>query len=265
MYSIKMKNKFNTTYWNKATRKGHYLDDIYGKYKGEDIKQLIEKWVPDIDKKRILKTDCFEEAYGHDQILFNIAKENGEVYGIDISNEVIEKAKERQKEFKTKKRTFICCDTKKLSFEDNFFDVIISNSSHDHFPKKELPAAIRELKRVLKKNGVLILTMHNKHNQIFYFACQFGKLTGLIPYYTTFFTKKETKKLVGEEGFKVEYITTYFHAINQSHKIVKFLRKIKSKKIDRSIKNSVKLFKKIGKTKMNHYLGWFIALKCIKK
>src|SRR4029434_1314077 len=52
-------------------------------------------------------------------------------------------------------------------FADEAFDVIVSNSTLDHFGSwAELGASLHELHRVLKTRGLLIITLDNRANPI---------------------------------------------------------------------------------------------------
>ena len=82
--------------------------------------------------------------------------------GIDLSPKMIEIAHEQVPEGK-----FQLMDMGKLEYSDNHFDGIMANYSLIHIPTDELPLVIRELKRVLKDNGVLlILSMKGDPDQL---------------------------------------------------------------------------------------------------
>ena len=63
---------------------------------------------------------------------------------------------------------------------DNKFSLIISTSTLDHFP--EIDVALKELYRVLKPKGVIILTLHNKTNLPVYFMYKLMKLFRRYPF-----------------------------------------------------------------------------------
>jgi SAM-dependent methyltransferase len=75
-----------------------------------------------------------------------------------------------------------------LPFVDEAFDVIVSNSTLDHFGSwAELGASLHELHRVLKTRGLLIITLDNRANPIVALrnAAPFPLLhrLGLVPCY----------------------------------------------------------------------------------
>ncbi|HOK56818.1 MAG TPA: class I SAM-dependent methyltransferase [bacterium] len=76
-----------------------------------------------------------------------------EIYAIDYSEKMIEKF--REKNFPENVKSFIM-DIHNTDFENNFFDRIIANACYPHFEDKE--KAIKEIYRILKKNGIFIIS-----------------------------------------------------------------------------------------------------------
>lgn len=79
--------------------------------------------------------------------------------GIDSSQLMLKKARER-----TKKSTFKLSDSEKLPFKNNNFEVITCFRFLINIPKKNRLKMLKEAKRVLKKNGLLIINIH--HNKL---------------------------------------------------------------------------------------------------
>lgn len=73
--------------------------------------------------------------------------------------------------------TRVVGDVTALKFEDNTFDVIVSSDVIEHTPDPRM--AIREMARVLKKGGVLALTVPNN---CWHFAVSVGNALKLRPY-----------------------------------------------------------------------------------
>lgn len=78
-------------------------------------------------------------------------------YGIDITDNALEKAKIRCPRAK-----FYNMDLKNIDFPSECFDVIIVTETLEHI--YEYKKVLSELKRVLKKNGLLIITFPNELN-----------------------------------------------------------------------------------------------------
>ncbi|MFH1407531.1 MAG: class I SAM-dependent methyltransferase [Patescibacteria group bacterium] len=86
-----------------------------------------------------------------------LSKKFAQVIGIDIDKRAIKYASEN---FKKENLKFILGDAMKLSFTDNFFDVVVCTQIYEHIsnPKKMFD----EIYRVLKPDGVCFLAAINK-------------------------------------------------------------------------------------------------------
>lgn len=82
----------------------------------------------------------FSEKYGLDKFIDETYKDNLENGKINFLNFDLEK-------------------DSKLPFEDNFFDVVTMLAVFEHIEKDKLTSLITEIKRVLKKDGIYILTV----------------------------------------------------------------------------------------------------------
>ena len=74
-----------------------------------------------------------------------------EVYGIDISPQMLAAAEENARKEKIANIKFILCDIHNLEFPDNFFDLIVSFGVLHHL--KDISLAFQEMRRVLKKGA----------------------------------------------------------------------------------------------------------------
>jgi SAM-dependent methyltransferase len=80
----------------------------------------------------------------------------GKVYGIDYSTDMVKYSKEVNELLIKEKRVEIFESTvEKLSFPDNFFDLVTAIETYYFWPS--LPDAFSEIKRVLKPNGKLLI------------------------------------------------------------------------------------------------------------
>ena len=77
--------------------------------------------------------------------------EKGKVYGLDISEDMVSKAKQNMELVGIKNAEISVGESDNLSFNDNFFDVVASNGIYNLSPDKE--AVMREVFRVLKSGG----------------------------------------------------------------------------------------------------------------
>lgn len=87
-------------------------------------------------------------------------------------------------------------DAAKLPFKADTFDVAVAIESFEHIEKNQ--KAMKEARRVLKKNGQLILTVPTNYTWVF----EFGRHA---PYY---YTKPQIKSLIEKNGFKIKKFAT---------------------------------------------------------
>lgn len=151
---------------------------------------------------------------GPDQFLFDVAKANGNVVGMDISIEITSRAKRMSEQHSPGLGKYVCCDVRHLPLGDNSIDLIISDSTLDHFPNEsDIVTALKELGRVLQAGGTLILTIDNKSNLTYppYFIIHLWMKLGLSPYFigkTLSFTK--LRHSLEEIGFSVKKARPFF-------------------------------------------------------
>lgn len=92
-----------------------------------------------------------------------------EIFCADYSPAMLNAAKDNAKKISLSNVTFIQGDVGKLSFCDNFFDVVLSVNGLHAFPDKD--AAHHEIFRVLKPNGIFCgssyVTGENRRTDIF--------------------------------------------------------------------------------------------------
>lgn len=75
----------------------------------------------------------------------------GKVYGVDISEDMVNKARGNMKVVGIKNVEIKCGHSDNLPFPDNFFDVVASNGIYNLSPNKE--KVMKEVFRVLKSGG----------------------------------------------------------------------------------------------------------------
>lgn len=139
---------------------------------------------PYVRGKRVLDAAC-GEGYGS-----RLMHEWGaaSVVGVDVSEVAVEKAKRL---FETDKVNYLVHDVESLPFPDNFFDVVVSLETIEHLTNPEI--FLRELRRVLKKNGTAIISCPNDN----YYAQNVPNFTNI--YHKRRYTWPEYRELVEKE------------------------------------------------------------------
>lgn len=101
---------------------------------------------------RVLEVGCGSGAFTL-QAARKVGK-RGEVYALDVEQKMLDQLKAKLKE--TKNTKLICADATDLPFEGNFFDLVFSVAAFQEINNRA--KALKEIKRVLKKGGILAIT-----------------------------------------------------------------------------------------------------------
>jgi len=126
------------------------------------------------------------------------------IYGIDVSETALKIAEQRS--IITKK---ININDETFPFEDNYFDAVICLDVIEHvFEPVDL---IKEISRVLKKEGILVISTPNIRywHHLFDIVCKgkFPKTSNDTGYYDGghlhYFTYKDIQNILETEGFKI--------------------------------------------------------------
>jgi len=122
---------------------------------------LLAAWLPQRRMQRILKTDLFDEAVSGG-LCPTLVPRAESVTGMDVSLPTVAAARAR-----ASGQQAVCADVRRLPFATATFDAVVSNSTLDHFrSEEELVTGLRELRRVLRPGGELLLTLDNPANPI---------------------------------------------------------------------------------------------------
>ena len=129
---------------------------------------------------------------GH--IGYYLHKKGLEVIGIDISDNCIEIAKLFHPTMK-----FIRMNMFKMDINDNSADGIISYYSIIHTPKKYIDKILMEYRRILKKGGIILLTVKEGNSE----GLEENFLETGKHIFFSYFTKDEIKHCLQNNGFNI--------------------------------------------------------------
>jgi ubiquinone/menaquinone biosynthesis C-methylase UbiE len=142
-------NKQWNKYWTKASAKKSFLGGIFTWYR----KQVLARGVYYYHEQFFAKEGLFLECgSGSSQTSIQLKKHNRTYVAIDISEEALEEAKKIPLIDKT-----VRADIRNLPFEDNSVDGVWNLGVMEHFLKEDIFKILEEFKRVLKKEGTIIL------------------------------------------------------------------------------------------------------------
>jgi arsenite methyltransferase len=102
---------------------------------------------------------CVDLGSGRGTDVLRMAESVGEtgfVYGIDISDGMLEKARLNAEKFEVKNVRFVRSQLEKLELPDKVADLVISNCTLNHASDKQ--AVWHEIHRILKKGGRFVIS-----------------------------------------------------------------------------------------------------------
>lgn len=186
------------------------LIEYTSKYK-KILHSLILEHVKDTSPCSILDIGC---RWGNDLKKVSLINADMNLYGVDICSDALEVA---SKELEKNQNVHLCqAKGEALPFKDNYFGIIFSSEVIEHIEQVE--KFIREVHRVLKDQGVLIITTPSRFNLTHLIGklvpSPFKKSLRKFVYYINpgdpdvnphvyEYTPRELKKLFEKNGFRV--------------------------------------------------------------
>ena len=262
---------YKPEYWGQVAGKmanGQDFDEALAEQYRRVHLNLLAKWADATTTQTVMKTDLFAEALCPSRaFLWDILKGNSNVIGIDVSAEISSKARTNTAHYTPNSLAeYITGDVRQLPFADNSFNLIVSDSTLDHFRHKdEIITALFELARVLKPGGTLIITMDNKGNltePLFRLWIRFG----LAPFFIgKTYSIRELKEALAKAGLRVMDSTSIIHNPRFFTKlIVTLLRRIEPTRFNQWIKKLLNLLDSLENRKTKYLTAQFIAAKAVK-
>ena len=175
-------------------------------------RDLLARWLANVTAIRALKTDLFDEAVG-DGLVEVLSSVAAEVHGCDVAPRAVAAARVRHPDLVAK-----VGDVRDLDYPSAHFDVIVSNSTLDHFERRaDIDVALAELHRVLRPGGVLIVSFDNRANPVVALRSALPAeplhRLGLVPFTIgATLTPAELAAALTDAGFAVERERTVMHA-----------------------------------------------------
>lgn len=140
-------------------------------------------------------------ACGTGEIMYRLAKRypKSEFYGVDLSPEMIKKAKEKMRERKS--LLFQVGNVDAIPFKDAIFDVVLCSEAFHHFEHSQ--KALEEMHRVLKKGGMFLLM--DPAYDTFFQRKIIATLGGLVETAKKNYSKAEFVELLEKAGFTITH------------------------------------------------------------
>jgi len=166
------------------------IDEYFQKTINLQDKFWLDKFVSYLPQKsKVLDIGC---AFGRDTKFFT---NNGfDTTGIDLSENMIKKAKSFSPSSK-----FYVMDMQNLDFDNQSFDGIWCSATLLHLNKDDAITALKEIKRVLKKSGIIYLNLKEGIGEKVIIDDRYQNSEKFYSYYQ----ESEIKGLLDEFGFQV--------------------------------------------------------------
>ncbi len=241
-----------------------YLDPLVAEQKRGVHLEWIARHVPPGSRiQAVLKTDLFEEAYGRDELLFSLPFNPGLKIGLDVKARTAARAASDQR---SRRCGLIAADVRRLPLADKCVDVVISNSTLDHFDTElEIEASLRELTRVLKPGGVLLVTLDNPRNPLFFLLRAAVPWAGLPFRLGKTLPLRRLVRILNDAGLELQSATWLIHNPRfVSTLIFLTLRRTLGPLADGPIRWLLTAFSKLGHLPTRGLTGAFVAA-CARK
>jgi len=145
---------------DRAAAKKSYdrMSRVYGLLSGGSEKRLVEFAVDNLLKPAPGEV-VLEAGFGTGRVLAALADrvgDSGRVYGIDLSEGMVEASKKRLDKLGLSERPELTCgDAAAMPYPDGLFDAVFMSFTLELFPDDEIPVVLDECARVLKSGGRL--------------------------------------------------------------------------------------------------------------
>ena len=172
---------------------------------------LCLRWLSPNPVARLLKTDLFDEACaaGLCSCLTSRARS---LFGIDLSSNTVLKARARHPTIRG-----LATDVRRLPFACASFDVVVSNSTLDHFQtRRDIAISLGEIYRVLQSGGKLLITLDNLANPAIAVRNRLPvsllNRFGWVRYYVgASCDPDDLREMLGQAGFVLQEMEAIFH------------------------------------------------------
>jgi SAM-dependent methyltransferase len=254
-------------YWDQvAERWDDGQQRLWGRHADAMHLRVIGPWLPGGRGGRLLKTDLFEEAW-RDGLLPSLRGSGDTVVGIDLSLGTARRARSRHASLQA-----IGADVRRLPFRGESFDVVVSNSTLDHFQSiDELQASVRELRRVLRPGGELLMTLDNGANPAVALrnALPYPLLRrlGIVPYYVgVTYTPAALRCQFADVGFEIRELQSVMHCPRMPAVwAARLLERFGRSSTRARFLAALMAFERLSSWPTRFLTGYFIAVRAVKR
>lgn len=233
-------------YWNNETCGSWSSDkEKFTKEYFEEIEEFRYKIQPEIfsfaEFTRWHGKKILEVGVGAGTDFLQWARAGARVYGVDLTEQACEHVRRRLELYGFSAEAIKVADCENLPFQDNFFDLVWSWGVVHHTPDTE--AAIREIVRVLRPNGIAKIMIYHRHSILAYLFWVKHALLKFKPWLsisnvlwnkmespgTKAYTRKEALSMLQKlpvENIQIRTVLTYYDKLERFNRPMQFFARM---------------------------------------
>jgi len=243
-----------------------FMDPLMAEQYREVHLSLCRAWAPEVKHSLVLKTDVFGEATCPSRAFsWGIGKVE-RLVSLDISSALVQAALSNARKRGVSGASYTVGDVRVLPFADNAFDLVVSDSTLDHFDEvDDIARSLRELARVLRPGGVLIITMDNPTNLTDPLFRTWIALKKSPFFIGKTLTARRLKQTMREAGFEVTATTAILHNPRYFTKAgIRLLRRLRLPCHENMIRHLLRACDSLERSPARLLTAQFIAARGVK-
>jgi len=241
---------------------------VLARHKRQVYRRLLSEWIGDALPSRALKTDMFAEAFNDEEFVSGLTWSR-QLLGIDIASTILQHARRRPEMGAL--RGYVACDVTSLPFRDGTFDLVVSDSTLDHFgTEAEIHSSLAEIVRVLSPGGRLILSIDNPACLSYppRWAVRLWMRLGLAPYFVgVTLSASRLRSALEALGMTVAHQTAILHYPHPDGLVrlcERCARTLGRGKLDGLLGELFGAAEQLGNTRLRYLTGRYLAVDAVR-
>ncbi len=245
---------------------GRYMDPLLAEQFRRVHRDLVQRWWQGPPSARVLKTDAFAAATCPARAFSWDVCPAERLVCAEISPGLASAAHQNAVAHGHGDASYVTGDVRGLPFADEAFDLVVSDSTLDHFETTgEIHVSLRELARVLKPGGTLIITLDNPSN-LGEPPFRLWLWLGRGPYFIgRTLSRRRLCDALRECGLEVTANTAILHNPRFFAKAaMRLLRATGTSRLDRMARRGLRAMDSMEQWPTRYLTGQFVAARAIK-